>query len=45
MLLLAVAGGVFAFRKFKVGAPVPTQAIDEGKKIRATVTAKSGGKR
>jgi uncharacterized membrane protein YqjE len=45
LLVLAAAGGLFAFRKFKVGAPVPTQAIDEGKKIRATVTAKSGGKR
>ena len=41
LLLLSVAGGVFAFRKFKVGAPVPKQAIDEAQKIRATVTAKS----
>jgi uncharacterized small protein (DUF1192 family) len=45
LILLAVAGGVFAFRKFKVGAPVPKQAIDEAQKIRATVTAKSEGSR
>lgn len=41
LVLLAIAGGVFAFRKFKVGAPVPRQAIDEAQKIRATVTTKS----
>jgi uncharacterized membrane protein YqjE len=39
LLVLAVAAGVFAFRKLRVGAPVPTQAIDEAQKIRATVTA------
>jgi uncharacterized small protein (DUF1192 family) len=43
LILLAIAGGLFAFRKFKVGAPVPNQAIDEAQKIRATVTSKSGG--
>jgi hypothetical protein len=42
--VLAVAAGVFAFRKLRVGAPVPTQAIDEAQKIRATVTAKSENK-
>jgi uncharacterized small protein (DUF1192 family) len=41
LLVLTVAAGVFAFRKFRVGPPVPTQAIDEAQKIRATVTAKS----
>jgi hypothetical protein len=38
---LGVGAGVFAFRKLRVGAPVPKQAIDEAQKIRATVTAKS----
>jgi uncharacterized small protein (DUF1192 family) len=41
LLVLSAAGGLFAFRKFKVGPPVPTQAIDEAQKIRATVSAKS----
>ncbi|HWF72834.1 MAG TPA: phage holin family protein [Solirubrobacteraceae bacterium] len=41
LLVLTVAAGLFAFRKFRVGPPVPTQAIDEAQKIRATVTAKS----
>ena len=36
-----MAGGLFAYRKLKVGAPMPTLAIDEAQKIRATVTAKS----
>ena len=39
--VLSVLSGLFAFKKLKVGAPVPTQAIDEAQKIRATVTAKS----
>jgi hypothetical protein len=43
LLVLAAVGGVVAFRKLKVGAPVPKQAIDEAHKIRATVTAKSEG--
>jgi Putative Actinobacterial Holin-X, holin superfamily III len=40
VLLIALTAGafVFAWRKFKVGAPTPTMAIDEAKKIRATVT-------
>ncbi|HEX4753035.1 MAG TPA: phage holin family protein [Solirubrobacterales bacterium] len=42
--VLAVAAGVFAFRKLRVGAPVPKQAIDEAQKIRATVTAKPENK-
>ncbi|MDQ6605211.1 MAG: phage holin family protein [Actinomycetota bacterium] len=43
VVLLALTAGafVFAWRKLKVGAPKPTMAIDEAKKIRATVTAKS----
>ncbi len=43
IVLLALTGGafMFAWRKLKVGAPKPTMAIDEAKKIRATVTAKS----
>ncbi len=43
VVLVALTGGsgLFAWRKLKVGAPTPTMAIDEAKKIRATVTAKS----
>lgn len=39
-ILTVLAAGAFAFawRKFKVGAPTPDMAIDEAKKIRATVT-------
>jgi Putative Actinobacterial Holin-X, holin superfamily III len=39
VLLLALTAGafLFAWRKLKVGAPKPTMAIDEAKKIRATV--------
>ena len=33
---------LFAWRKLKVGAPAPTMALDEAKKIRATVSGKSG---
>jgi uncharacterized small protein (DUF1192 family) len=41
LLLVATIGSfLFAWRKLKVGAPTPTMAIDEAKKIRATVTAK-----
>jgi uncharacterized small protein (DUF1192 family) len=43
LLVLTVGAGLFAWRKFKVGAPKPTMAIDEAKKIRATVTARPGG--
>jgi uncharacterized membrane protein YqjE len=41
LVLLTVFAFLFAWRKFKVGAPMPTMAIDEAKKIRATV--KPGG--
>lgn len=38
VLLLATVGAVyFATRKLKVGAPMPTMAIDEAKRIRSTV--------
>jgi hypothetical protein len=41
LILLTAAAFLFAWRKLKVGPPAPTMAIDEAKKIRATVT--SGG--
>jgi uncharacterized small protein (DUF1192 family) len=42
VLSLATVGAfLFAWRKFKVGAPAPTMALDEAKKIRATVSTKS----
>jgi uncharacterized membrane protein YqjE len=39
VLLLALTAGafLFAWRKLKVGAPTPKMAIDEARKIRATV--------
>ena len=39
-----LTGGAFLFalRAFKVGAPAPTMAIEEAKKIRETVSAKPG---
>jgi hypothetical protein len=40
--LLALFSFLFAWRKLRVGAPTPKMAIDEAKKIRATVAAKSG---
>jgi len=44
-VLLVLMGGafLFAWRKFKVGAPVPKTAIEEAKKIRETVSAKGHG--
>ncbi len=42
ILLLATAGAfLFALRKLRVGAPTPTMAIDEAKKIRGTIQAKT----
>jgi uncharacterized small protein (DUF1192 family) len=41
LMVLALGAFMFAWRKLKVGAPKPTMAIDEAKKIRATVQAKS----
>jgi protein-S-isoprenylcysteine O-methyltransferase Ste14 len=39
--VLTIAAFMFAWRKLRVGAPTPKMAIDEAKKIRATVAAKS----
>jgi uncharacterized small protein (DUF1192 family) len=40
MLGVATIGAfLFAWRKLKVGAPTPQMALDEAKKIRATVSA------
>ena len=39
LLLLTAFAFLFAWRKLKVGAPKPTMAIDEAKKIRSTVSA------
>jgi drug/metabolite transporter superfamily protein YnfA len=39
LLLLTAFAFLFAWRKLKVGAPKPKMAIDEAKKIRATVSA------
>ncbi len=37
LLVLTVFSFLFAWRKFKVGAPKPEMAIEEARKIRATV--------
>jgi uncharacterized protein (DUF58 family) len=37
LLILTVSAFLFAWRKLKVGAPTPKMAIEEAKKIRATV--------
>jgi uncharacterized small protein (DUF1192 family) len=39
LLALTVFAFLFAYRKLSVGAPVPTMAIDEAKKIRETMAA------
>jgi len=43
VLLLVLTGGslLFAIRKLKVGAPTPKMAIEEGKKIRSTISSGS----
>jgi uncharacterized small protein (DUF1192 family) len=41
LFVLAIGAFLFAWRKLKVGAPTPHMAIDEAKKIRATVGTKS----
>jgi Putative Actinobacterial Holin-X, holin superfamily III len=43
LVVLMAAVLLFAFRKLKVGAPTPDMAIEEGKKIRATI--ESAGKK
>jgi uncharacterized membrane protein YqjE len=42
LVVLALFAFLFAWRKLKVGAPTPTMAIDEAKKIRETVTTSTG---
>lgn len=42
LLLCAIVAFLFAWRKLKVGAPTPTMAIDEAKKIRETVSTSAG---
>jgi uncharacterized membrane protein YqjE len=39
LLLLTAVAFLFAWRKLKVGAPMPKMAIEEAKKIRTTVSA------
>ena len=39
LALAALGAFLFAWRKLRVGAPTPTMAIDEAKKIRETVAA------
>lgn len=43
LLLLTLGAFLYAWRKLRVGAPMPNMAIDEAKKMRATVTARSPG--
>jgi hypothetical protein len=38
LILLMLIAFLIAWRKFKVGAPTPDQAIEEAKRIRETVT-------
>jgi hypothetical protein len=41
LLLLALVSFLFAWRKLKVGAPIPSMAIDEAKKVQSTVTTQA----
>jgi hypothetical protein len=41
LLVLAVGAAIFGWRKVRVGSPTPKMAIDEAKKIRATMTTKT----
>lgn len=43
LLILALAAFTFAYRKLRVGPPVPNMAIDEAKKIRETVATQADG--
>jgi len=45
MTLLMIVAFLLARRLFSVGAPTPTMAIDEAKKIRETVASPSGTER
>lgn len=42
LFLLAALAALFAWRKLRVGAPMPTMAIDEAKQIRETVAKPDG---
>ena len=42
LIALTVIAFVFAWRKFQVGAPTPDMAIEEAKRIRATVQDEIG---
>lgn len=42
LVLLALIAGLAAWRGLKVGAPTPTMAIDEAKRIRETVSTSTG---
>ena len=42
LLVLAVFAFLFAWRKLRVGAPMPTMAMDEAKRIRETVSSSTG---
>jgi uncharacterized membrane protein YgcG len=42
LFVMMVGAFLFAWRKFRVGAPTPTMAIDEAKKIRETVATPPG---
>ena len=43
LIFLAIGAGMFAWRKLRVGPPMPRMAIDEAKKIRETVATGSEG--
>ncbi len=43
LLMLTFASIIIARRFLRVGAPTPTMAIDEARKIRETVTTSTGG--
>jgi Putative Actinobacterial Holin-X, holin superfamily III len=43
LLVLTAGAFLFAWRKLKVGAPKPQMAMDEAKKIRATISSSKGG--
>jgi Putative Actinobacterial Holin-X, holin superfamily III len=40
LLIATIAAFLFAWRKLRVGAPTPDMALDEARKLRATVAAK-----
>lgn len=42
LVLLTLLSFTFAWRKLRVGAPTPTMAIDEARKIRETVSTSTG---